>query len=155
MKNLSIRLASAVAALALATPGLQSVSQARTLLPSAGRTINVADQGCFALAYSSMTNVCGSVKSLEIPLTHDAPAFNWISPKITAQGNGVASNVGCDAVAVHKSLGYFWSNNIGREYLSVFGSAQDITLDVYAPGDTGVYVSCEVGPGARVNLVSW
>lgn len=153
--NRSLRILSAAAAVALAVPAMQTTSVARTALPSSGRTFSMADMGCFSLSYSSMTNVCGTAKYIEIPLTHDSPIGGWLSPRVTAQGTAPAGNVGCTATAIHKSLGYYWSNAAGYEYVPVFGSPQDIVLDVYAPGDAGLYVTCEVHPWARVNLVTW
>lgn len=153
--NRTLQLLSVTAAAALAVPAMPSSSEARTALPSSGRTLTMADMGCFSLSFSSMTNTCGTAKYLEIPITHDNYLNNWLGPRVTAQGTAPAGNVGCTATAIHKSLGYFWSNASGYEYVPVFGSPQDIQLDVYAPGDTGVYITCEVHPWARVNLITW
>lgn len=153
--NTSLRLLVAASAFALTMPGVPQLASARTALPSSGRASNYADEGCFSLAYSSMTNVCGTARSLEIPLTHDNSLSNWLSPKVTAYGATSSNNVGCTAIAIHKSLGYYYSNTGGWEYLAGFGAPQDIAMDIYAPGDTGLYVVCSVQPSGRVNLVVW
>ncbi|MBK7539747.1 MAG: hypothetical protein IPI49_31240 [Myxococcales bacterium] len=155
MNKSSLRLLAATAAFAFAVPGAPQLASARTALPSSGRAVNFADQGCFTLSHSSMTNTCSTTKTLEIPLTHDNSLNNWLNPRVTAFGAAPANNVGCNVIAAHKSLSYYWANSGGWEYLPAFGTAQDINMDIYAPGDTGLYVVCQVQPAGRVNLVIW
>ena len=150
-------LATIALAAAAAIPSTMSTSQARTALPSSGRTLAMADMSCFSLSYSSMTNNCTTRKYLEIPLTHDNTINNWLSPRVTAQGTAPTGTVGCTATAIKNDWTAVWSNNNAwqYEYIPVFGSPQDIVLDIFAPGDAGLYLTCDVYPLGRINLVRW
>jgi hypothetical protein len=150
-------LATIALAAAAAIPSTMSTSEARTALPASGRTFSMADMPCFVMGYSGMTNTCSSYKYLEIPLTHDYSFSNWLSPRVTAQGTAPSGTVGCTAVAIKNDWTAVWSNNNSTQYefTSVFGVAQDIVLDIFAPGDSGLYITCVVYPGGRVNLVRW
>ena len=150
-------LATIALAAAAAIPSTMSTSEARTALPSSGRTWSMTDMPCFAMNYGSMTNTCATDKYLEIPLTHDNSISNWLSPRITAQGAAPAGNVGCTVGAIKNDFTAVWSNNNSflYEFVSVFGTPQDIVLDVFAPGDSGLYVVCRVFPGAKINLLRW
>lgn len=152
--NRTLQLLSITAAAAVAVPSMQSSSEARTALPSSGRTLAIGDLGCFAMSYGAMINGCSSMKILEVPLTHDNTFNNWLFPRVTAFGSAPAGNVGCTVTAMHKA-GYYWSNPVGYEFVPVFGSYQDLSLEVYATGDTGLYVTCQVYPNASVNLIQW
>lgn len=144
-------------AAAAAIPSTMSTSEARTALPASGRTLSMADMPCFVMGYSGMTNTCGTYKYLEIPLTHDNTLNNWLSPRVTAQGTAPNGTVGCTVTAIKNDWTAVWSNNNSGqyEYIPVFGVAQDIVLDIFAPGDSGLYVTCVVYPQGRINLLRW
>lgn len=158
MQRTALRsLATIALAAAAAIPATMSTSEARTALPSSGRTFSMTDMSCFSMSYSSMTNVCGSMKYLEIPLTHDNTINNWLSPRVSAIGQAPNGTVGCTVSAIKNDWTAVWGNNnaTAYEFVSGFGVIQEIVLDIFAPGDAGLYVTCQVYPGGRVNLVRW
>jgi hypothetical protein len=158
MQRTSFRtLATIALAAAAAIPSTMSTSEARTALPSSGRAVAVADVPCFVMGYGSMQNTCTAPKYFEMPLTHDNTINNWLSPRVSALGNAPSGNVGCTVTAVKYDWTAFWSNNNNPvyEYISGFGVIQEIVLDIFAPGDAGLYVTCLVYPGGRINLVRW
>jgi hypothetical protein len=140
-----------------AIPGIvvglaQGTSQARSMLPSAGRAVAAADYGCFALDASTMTNVCSTTKMLEIPLIVDAAGVYTVT--VTAQGATSANNVGCQAFGVSRD---FLNVNSGtpRRFLTSFGVAVNLVTSASVPFGGGLFVNCQVSPGGRVNMVNW
>lgn len=154
MQRNRTRLLATLAIPALALGLAQGTSQARSILPSAGRAVNPADYGCFWLNGSTMTNGCPATKVLEIPLTADGSWNGWYTVTVTAQGASESNNVGCKSFGLSKD-GSGWTGWEPRQYLPAFGSAQDLTTTTWAPGGGGIYVNCEVAPNGRVNMVNW
>jgi hypothetical protein len=157
MQRTTFRTFATIALAAAAIPSTMSTSQARTALPSSGRTLAMADMPCFSMSYGSMTNTCSTWKYFEMPLTHDNTINNWLSPRVTAVGTAPSGTVGCTATAVKFDWTATWSNNNAWQYefIPVFGSPQDIVLDIFAPGDAGLYLTCQVYPQGRINLARW
>lgn len=158
MQRTALRsIATVAVAAAAAIPSTMSTSEARTAMPSSGRTLAMADMSCFALSYSSMRNTCGSAKTLEIPLTHDNTLNNWLGVRVSALGQAPSGTVGCTVTAIKYDWTAVWGNNNPTpfEYIPSFGVIQELVLDIFAPGDAGLYVTCDVYPGGRVNLVRW
>jgi hypothetical protein len=140
-----------LAAAGISVGSFQSPSHARTIMPSAGRTLAVADSGCFWLSFSAMTNGCSTAKRLETPLPIDAAG--WVTVGVNAVGAGPANNVGCEAVAVNDASTLFWA--YGVRWLPAFGAAQRIATTTYVPGGGGLYVYCDVSPGGRINTINY
>jgi hypothetical protein len=140
-----------IAAAVMAISSVAPQSQARSVVASAGRAVSHADQGCFGLWYSSMTNYCTTQKTLEIPLTADRSG--WFNVVVTAYGASASNNVGCSATGVNKTYTSVWGSP--TVYLSSFGSSQDINLTTYNYDFGGMYATCSVQPNGRVNLINW
>lgn len=141
----------------LAIPGIamgvaQGTSQARTIVPSAGRAVSAADYGCFALDASTMTNAyCSTKKELEIPLVVDAAATYNVT--VTAIGASPSNTVGCKSVSVSKN-GFVYQAS-ARVHLASFGVAGDLVTSVIVPSGGGLFVNCEVFPNGKVTMVNW
>jgi hypothetical protein len=127
-------------------------SQARSLLPSAGRAVNAADYACFWLDGSTMTNGCTTNKVIEIPLPTDGDGHYTVT--VTAQGATTANNVGCAAFGIDRN-GFAWASDDPRKFLPSFGTAQDLATRAWKWGGGGMYVNCTVDPGGRYNYVNW
>lgn len=141
----------AIMAVALAVAAASTSSHADGTMPSAGRAVSAADYGCFSLYFSSMTNACGSMKTLEIPTTvRRSGNFNV---QVTAYGATLSNNVGCIAHGIDKTRTAIYGGP--KKYLTTFGSPQDIALTTYVPDYGGMYVACDVNPGGRVHVVHW
>lgn len=125
--------------------------QARSVLPSAGRAVNAADSGCFALSYSHVQNTCTSVKRLEIPLFINESGTKTV--RVTAQASSYSNLVTCIAVGRNKEGTMTWSS--GWKNIPSYGPASDIVLSVYGPPWGSIYASCDVHPGGWVNMVNW
>jgi len=142
----------------LAIPGLamaiaHGTSQARSLLPSAGRAVGPADYGCFVLSGSTMTNVCGVTKVWEMALPTDGDGHYSVT--VTAQGANTATNVGCAAFGIDRA-GLGWASDDPRRFLSVFNNtAEDLTTRAWKWGGGGMFVNCLVDLNGRVNVVNW
>jgi hypothetical protein len=127
-------------------------AQARSNAASSGRAINFADQGCFGLWYSSVTNNCGTTRDWEIPLATDTSGAKTV--RVTAFGASAANNVGCTAVGVNREVTSVWSS--GTVFLPAFGSSQIITLTgASIPAAGTLFAACNVSPSGRVNNVDW
>jgi hypothetical protein len=130
-----------------------ATSSARTQPASSGRAIAAADYGCFSLWYSSMTNNCGSAKSLEIPLVIDNSGNKTVT--IAAYGASVSNNVCCTSSGLNRELTLVWGSGAAR-CLPSFGSSQLITTTgAYVPSWGYAYATCTVSPGGRVNTVGF
>lgn len=126
----------------------QPITYARTVPASVTRTANPADQGCFPLSFSSITNNCGIVKRVDIPLVVDTSGT--VTVQVRAQGAGIANNVQCELLAWDGST--FATS--GLRALPVFGSPQLISLtnNIVFTGDS-VFVGCNVSPGGILHTV--
>lgn len=141
----------AIPALAMAIA--HGTSQARSLLPSAGRAVNPADYACFWLNGSTMTNGCTVNKTIEMALPTDGDGHYTVT--VTAQGQTTSNNVGCAAFGIDRA-GLAWASDDPRRFLSVFGStAEDLSTRAWKWGGGGMYVNCLVDPNGRVNVVNW
>lgn len=151
MISKSTRYLSVLAAGAMALGISHTPSQARNVMPSAGRAQHAADYGCFWLNFSTMTNGCSSVKRLETSLPIDSSG--WVNVNVNAQGASPSNNVGCEAIAVNAAATSLWA--YGVRWLPAFGSAQTITTTTWVPGGGGLYVYCDVYPNGRVNTINY
>lgn len=125
--------------------------QARSLMASAGRAVAAADAGCFVLSYSSMTNVCSTVKRLETALPVDNAGS--VTVKVSAYGATSSNNVGCEAIGIDAAFTTVWGN--GLRWLPAFGYVQSIYTSTYVPAGGGLYVYCDVYPNGRVQMFDW
>jgi hypothetical protein len=133
--------------------GLAQDSDARSLLPSAGRAQDPAQYGCFWLEHSTMTNGCtGPAKSFEIPLTMDGDGLYTVT--VTARGASTSNNVGCLATGIDRS-GTAFAGPDPRKFLEVFNAPHDLVTRAWHWGGGGVYVNCQVDLNARINVVRW
>ena len=137
--------------IALASFAVVGQAGARTVPASMGKAVIASDSSCFGMSTSTLTNVCSSVKSLELPLTVDTPGWKNIS--VTARGPSAAGNVVCQAVGTNAELTYIY--NPGQASLPYYGPAANIALPRnYVWGGGRLYAACDVYPGGAVYTVN-
>jgi hypothetical protein len=138
---------------ALVSTTFVNPSQARTTMAAAGRAVLPADVGCFLLDSSAMTNFCSSPKNLETSLVIDAGGTFTVT--VNAEGGAPANTVGCQARSVDKSARSFASSGTFK-FLSTFPLPEDIVLNpVPVPFRGGLFVTCQVSSGGKVNTFNW
>ncbi|MBN8228003.1 hypothetical protein JYK02_10835 [Corallococcus macrosporus] len=123
---------------------------ARTVPASAGRPVAWSDGPCFSMSYSTMSNVCSTRRSYEIPLTSDSAGSKAVN--VTARGATPSNNVGCMAIGMNREATLVWGGT--RKWLTSFGTPQIIALTgAYIPNSGYLYANCLVDPGGQVNTV--
>jgi hypothetical protein len=131
---------------------LPLVAVARSVPGSTGRPEFWNDGPCFRVSFSSIQNTCATRKSFEIPLSVDSSGSKTVV--VSAQGATSANNVGCAAMGVNRELTIAWGGT--RKWLTVFGSAQLITLtDASVPTRGYLYVNCQVDNGGWVHAIDY
>jgi hypothetical protein len=136
--------------MALASVAVIGQANARSVPASVGRAVNPSDSACFSMNTSTLTNVCSTVRRLELPLTMDTSGWKNIS--ITARGPSAAGNVVCDAVGTNADLTSVY--NPGAQALPRFGSPATISLRNYVWSGGRLFAACNVYPGGAVYTVS-
>lgn len=138
----------AVAAVSLA---LSPIALARTHIGQMGVSTSPSDHTCWSISFGSKINSCTVIKKLYMPGVVDGSGDRTVT--VNAEGANANENVGCIAYAVTKG-GDFFDSSGPLEYLSMFGSPQDIVLTtITVPSQGALYVHCEVSPGGRVNSI--
>ncbi|WP_375759794.1 hypothetical protein [Corallococcus exercitus] len=131
---------------------LPVAAMARSVPASAGRPVLWSDGPCFQMSYSTMTNICSTRRSYEIPLTADSAGNKTVV--VTAFGSTSSRNVGCMAVGMNREATVVWGGS--RRWLPAFGTPQLITLTgAYIPNSGYLYANCLVDPGGQVNAVDY
>jgi hypothetical protein len=150
MKHVALRALAVVAAIGVTLLLLHRTSQARGIPASAGRS---SQSSCFILNGSTLTNVCGTIQRLDIPVTVDS-TNNWHLGWASAFGATPSNNVGCQLISFDQNANAYWATP--QYYLPLFGSSQILSLgSVWIPTNGAAFFGCDVFPGGRVNAVRW
>lgn len=137
---------------ALMLAALTVVATGRTT-PAVGAYTYPSDTGCFTESWGAMLNLCGTTRTMFIPVTMDKQCTVGSSWIVTAQSSSSASNVCCRTIGMENN-----GSITTTEYrcLSAFGSAPQ-TFSVFGamPYSKRVFFVCTVGPNAKVLGVDW